>query len=367
MYNLWLAFGGTAQPIPGAGGVGIWYMEGGSQTAIDTEKQAAYSGTENVAVVPDFLGGEPDAPPPPETSAAPDQYTQVRDTIRLAACQPYVHAYFNFLLFDEPRLGGWQSGAFWADRTPKDSLPGFRQAIAEANSGTVDCSALKGGRPSADFTPPSTPAELEAVAQQGPLRVELSWSPSTDDLSSVGYRIYRNGAHVGTSSATEWTNMAVAPETTYSYTVRGLDSAGNLGGASTAVTVTSGTSDPPPPPAPPAPPVPPPPPVLPPPPVPPPPVPPPPEARSPSGITRTGTARRDILRGTPGPDVLRGLGGADLLVGGRGPDRLLAGAGNDVVRARDGVRDRIACGPGRDLVVADRVDRIARDCELVRR
>ena len=176
MYNLWLAFGGTAQPIPGAGGVGIWYMEGGSQTAIDTEKQAAYSGTENVAVVPDFLGGEPDAPPPPETSAAPDQYTQVRDTIRLAACQPYVHAYFNFLLFDEPRLGGWQSGAFWADRTPKDSLPGFRQAIAEANSGTVDCSALKGGRPSADFTPPSTPAELEAVAQQGPLRVELSWT-----------------------------------------------------------------------------------------------------------------------------------------------------------------------------------------------
>ena len=65
--------------------------------------------------------------------------------------------------------------------------------------------------------------------------------------------------------------------------------------------------------------------------------------------------------------MLRGLGGADLLVGGRGPDRLLAGAGNDVVRARDGVRDRIACGPGRDLVVADRVDRIARDCELVRR
>ena len=253
MYNLWLAFGGTAQAIPGSGDVGIWYMEGGSQTAIDADKQAAYTGTENVAVVPDFAGGEPDAPPPPETSAAPDQHTQVRDTIRLAACQPYVHAYFNFLLFDEPRLGGWQSGAFWADRTPKGSLPGFRQAIAEANSASVDCSALKGGRPSADFMPPSTPTDLEAVAQQGPLRVELRWSPSTDDLSAVGYRIYRNGAHVGTSSATEWTNMTVTPETTYSYTVRGLDSAGNLGDASVPVTVTTGTSDPPPPPVPPPP------------------------------------------------------------------------------------------------------------------
>ena len=56
MYNLWLAFDGTAQPIPDTGGVGIWYMEGGSQTAIDIEKQAAYSGAENVAVVPDFVG-----------------------------------------------------------------------------------------------------------------------------------------------------------------------------------------------------------------------------------------------------------------------------------------------------------------------
>lgn len=73
-----------------------------------------------------------------------------------------------------------------------------------------------------------------------------------------------------------------------------------------------------------------------------------------------------MLRGTAGPDVLRGLGGADLLIGGRGPDVLLAGRGNDVVRARDGTRDAIGCGPGRDLVYADRADRVARDCELVR-
>ena len=66
------------------------------------------------------------------------------DSIRLAACQPYVGAYFNFLLFDEPRLAGWQSGAFWADLTPKDSRPGFEEAITAANDGTVACDALKG-------------------------------------------------------------------------------------------------------------------------------------------------------------------------------------------------------------------------------
>jgi hypothetical protein len=382
MYNLWLAFDGTAQAIPGAGGPGIWYMEGGSQTAIDADKVEKYTGTENVAVIPDYAGGEPEEPPPAETSAAPDQYTQVRDGIRLAACQPYVRSYFNFLLFDEPRLAGWQSGAFWADLTPKDSRPGFLQAITEASAGTVDCDALKGGRPSADFMPPSTPADVAATALEGPLRVEVRWSAANDDLSSIRYRVYRDGAHVGSTSALTWTNIAVAPGTTYTYTVRALDSAGNLGDASAAVIVTTpvgGTPPPPPPPEPP--PLPP----LPPPPPPPPADPPPAPAEAPpkatvtaprARTTRTGTARADVLRGTAGPDVLRGLGGADRLYGlggndilfaGRGRDRLLAGSGRDVVHARDRMRDRIACGAGRDLVYADRADRIARDCELIRR
>ena len=384
MYNLWLAFDGTAQAIPAVGGIDIWYMEGGSQTAIDAGKETAYTGTENVAVVRDYAGGEPETPAPPETSPAPDQYTQVRDSIRLAACQPYVRAYFNFLLFDEPRLAGWQSGAFWADRTPKDSWPGFRQAISETNAATVDCDALKGGRPSADFMPPSTPTGLAAIASDGPLRVELTWGASSDDLSPIRYRVYRNGAHVGTSSETTWTNIGVSPATTYTYAVRALDFAGNLGGASTAVVVTTPASASPPAPPPPPPPDAPPPPPEPPPspaPLPPPPPPPPspgqtPRAQSPQRTTRTGTAGRDVLRGTPGRDVLRGLGGADrlygfggddVLLGGRGRDRLFGGSGSDVLRAADGARDTITCGAGRDRVYADRVDRIARDCELVRR
>jgi RTX calcium-binding nonapeptide repeat (4 copies) len=243
MYNLWLAFNGTAQAIPGTGDVGIWYMEGGSQTAIDAGKETAYSGTENVAVIPDDVGGEPDWPPPAETSQAPDQSTQFRDSIRLAACQPYVGAYFNFLLMDESRLSGWQSGAFWADRTPKDSLPAFHQAISEANAATIDCDALKGGRPSADFMPPSAPTDPAAIAWPDPLRVQLTWSPSTDEGSSISYRVYRNGAQVATTSATAWTNTGVAAATTYTYIVRAIDSAGNLGGASPAVTVTTPPAD----------------------------------------------------------------------------------------------------------------------------
>ena len=95
-----------------------------------------------------------------------------------------------------------------------------------------------------------------------------------------------------------------------------------------------------------------------------------------TGVTRTGTAKADVLRGTPfadvlrglgGPDRLFGLGGADRLTGGPGNDTLSGGDGNDTISARDGARDTISCGRGRDVVVADRLDLVARDCEIVRR
>ena len=98
-----------------------------------------------------------------------------------------------------------------------------------------------------------------------------------------------------------------------------------------------------------------------------------------------GTSAGDRIRGVGGNDVLRGLGGDDCLNGGRGNDRLIAGPGSDrltggkgrdimlgaggpdMIKARDGQRDVIKCGPGKDKVVADRSDRVAKDCEQVRR
>jgi hypothetical protein len=43
------------------------------------------------------------------------------------------------------------------------------------------------------------------------------------------------------------------------------------------------------------------------------------------------------------------------------------GSGRDTISARDRTRDRINCGSGRDRVTADRIDRVSRNCERVRR
>jgi hypothetical protein len=247
MYNLWLAFSGSGQPLPGSAGVTIWYLEDGFQTTVPAAKAGAYTGSENVATIPDSTGTtEPGSPPPAAASPAPDQATQVLDAIRLAACQPNVGAFFTFMLVDDPALTGWQSGAYWADVTAKGSLSAFQRATSEARAGTVDCSALKGGTPSADFMPPSAPSTPTAQTQTGPLAVTISWPAASDDSGGpLTYRVYRNGSWTGTATGLAWTDGSVDDAATYSYAVRALDQAGNLGNASPAVAVTTPDVTPP--------------------------------------------------------------------------------------------------------------------------
>ena len=83
-----------------------------------------------------------------------------------------------------------------------------------------------------------------------------------------------------------------------------------------------------------------------------------------------------MLRGLGGNDRLDGKGGADRLYGGPGNDTITPGAGvdivwadagADIVKARDGQKDTIHCGSGRDKVTADRIDLVYHDCETVAR
>lgn len=89
--------------------------------------------------------------------------------------------------------------------------------------------------------------------------------------------------------------------------------------------------------------------------------------------TLTGTAAADVLVGGGGDDDLSGKAGSDILSGGDGRDQLLGGGGPDVlsgergpdqIHADDGARDVVSCGPGHDTVFADRIDRVAGECEV---
>jgi hypothetical protein len=83
-----------------------------------------------------------------------------------------------------------------------------------------------------------------------------------------------------------------------------------------------------------------------------------------AGDDLAGGAGRDSLRGGNGADCLRGGKGNDFLEGGKGKDRIGGGPGDDRIASRDGKRDQVDCGPGRDTVVADRSDS-PKGCEIV--
>jgi hypothetical protein len=132
-------FSGTAQPVPG-GGLTIWYMEDGFQTRVGPGRAPDYVGTEtDGSAVDAVFHGRRTA-----GGRVVDQATQLAAALRLAYCQPYVGAFFNFLLADERTLGGWQSGLLWANWQPKPSYGAFAHAVADIRRGWVDCAAFGG-------------------------------------------------------------------------------------------------------------------------------------------------------------------------------------------------------------------------------
>lgn len=91
---------------------------------------------------------------------------------------------------------------------------------------------------SADITPPSIPTGFPAVALSA-TRIALSWNASTDNVGVTGYEVFRNGILVASTSATPFQDTGLAASTSYSYTVRSKDAAGNASGMSLTVSVST--------------------------------------------------------------------------------------------------------------------------------
>ena len=118
------AFDGTAQP---GSKLPILYGEFGVQTKIAPAKLRFYA---------NLKARHPDA----ITESA--QARSYAEALTLASCQPNVVGLLFFHVSDEPNLAAWQSGLFYADDTPKSSLPAVRAAVQAAAAGTlVNCAA----------------------------------------------------------------------------------------------------------------------------------------------------------------------------------------------------------------------------------
>ena len=78
----------------------------------------------------------------------------------------------------------------------------------------------------ADTTPPAVPTGLTATAVSTS-RINLQWNASTDNVGVAGYKIFRNGTQIATSTVTTYANTGLVAGTAYTYTVSAYDAAGN--------------------------------------------------------------------------------------------------------------------------------------------
>jgi chitodextrinase len=107
------------------------------------------------------------------------------------------------------------------------------QGLATSN---FSFTATAGG--GGDTSPPTVPANL-AVTGTTSSAASLSWSPSADNVGVAGYRVYRNGVQVGTTTGTTFTDTGLSASTRYTYTVAAYDRAGNVSAQSAGVTATT--------------------------------------------------------------------------------------------------------------------------------
>ncbi len=130
-------------------------------------------------------------------------------------------------------------------------------SISQGGSATWVCNSPNGGTEPVcsanrlDGTAPTTPLNLRTAAV--PSGVNLNWNVSTDGTGVYGYKIYRNGVQVGTSTNRRYafidytetpaphlySDESVSPSTVYLYNVSAYDIDGNESARSATSTVTT--------------------------------------------------------------------------------------------------------------------------------
>ncbi|MEJ2009202.1 MAG: NPCBM/NEW2 domain-containing protein [Acidobacteriota bacterium] len=126
-----------------------------------------------------------------------------------------------------PRLGNTDIGAYEYTAGVTGADPA--SPLPSTNTPTA---------PTTDTVPPSVPAGLTATAASSS-QINLSWTPSTDNVGVAGYKVYRNGTQIATSAANTYSDTGLLSSTSYTYGVAAYDAAGNSSSISSTVSLTT--------------------------------------------------------------------------------------------------------------------------------
>lgn len=186
----------------------------------------------------------PDTTPPVTSITSPINNAVVSSTIVVAAAASDNVGVTQVQLYVDGILSGTDTTSPYTFSVNTTALSNGAHTLqtkaydAAGNIGVSLAVTVTANNQTADATPPSIPTNLAAPTVTTST-VGLSWTSSTDNVGVAGYKIYRGGVQVGTSTTTSFMNSGLTANTTYSYTVSAYDAAGNNSAQSTPLSITT--------------------------------------------------------------------------------------------------------------------------------
>lgn len=126
--------------------------------------------------------------------------------------------------------------------TPTSLLTSITTSSSNSSSNNSSSSSNSSNNSSSgDTSAPTTPTNLSLSADDG-YTVNLSWTASSDNTGVSGYKIFREGSQIATSTSASYQDQTVVPGNTYDYIISAYDAANNNSANSTESSITLATT-----------------------------------------------------------------------------------------------------------------------------
>lgn len=118
--------------------------------------------------------------------------------------------------------------------TGRIMVKGSNHIFFDVNNANITVNAGSGGT---DTVAPTAP--VLAASGTTSTSTNLSWSGATDAVGVTGYDVYQGASLIGSTASATYTVTSLIPSTTYSFSVKAKDAAGNVSPSSNSVSVTT--------------------------------------------------------------------------------------------------------------------------------
>ncbi len=221
-------------------------LSNGNHTLTAIARDAAGNTTTSTGVTVNVSNTAPDTTAPAVSITAPAPGSTVSGTISVSAtASDNVGVAGVQFRLDGNNLGAEDTSSPYSiswNTTAASNGSHSLTAVARDAAGNRTTSAAVtvtvNNTPTADTTAPSVPSGLSAIAASSS-QLNLTWNASTDNVAVAGYKIFRGGSQIATSSTTSYSDTGLSPSTSYSYAVAAYDAAGNTSVQSANATATT--------------------------------------------------------------------------------------------------------------------------------